>query len=195
MIERQLDALEARYEELNTEAAQTDTTRDIERYRAVIRELSALEETVVAWRRARKTKAEIEEAREMLQDPDMAEAAREELPALEESLEEQMRALKLMLLPKDPNADKNVILEIRPAAGGDEAALFAALLLRMYQRYAERHRMKYEPLDISETELKGIKEAVVMLSGRGAYSRLRFESGVHRVQRVPVTEACGSFLL
>ncbi len=191
MIDNQLDAMEARYEELSLESQQPDVTSDIVRYRAILKELSELEPTVAAWRRAKKTDEEIAQAREMLLDPDMAAMAGEELERLEEDKKSQLTALKRMLLPKDPNDGKNVIVEIRPAAGGDEAALFAGLLLRMYQRYAERHRMAFELVDVTETELKGVKEAVAMLSGGGAYSRLKFESGVHRVQRVPVTEAGG----
>ena len=191
VIDNQLNAMEARFEELNVAAAQPDVIADVERYRAVIREISELEGIVTAWRQARKTSDEILQAREMLRDPDMADMAAEELAELEALRDRQTRELKMMLLPRDPNDDRNVIVEIRPAAGGDEAALFAGLLLRMYQRYAERHRMKYEVIDITETELKGIKEAVVMLSGGSAWSRLKYESGVHRVQRVPVTEAGG----
>ena len=133
----------------------------------------------------------IAQAREMLSDPDMAALAGEELRELLPKEEAQREVLRRFLIPRDPDDDRSVVMEIRPGAGGDEAALFAALLLRMYQRYAERKGFRFEPVDITDTELGGVKEAVFTLSGGGAFSRMKFESGVHRIQRVPVTEAGG----
>ena len=127
----------------------------------------------------------------MLEVPEMEELAKSELNELRERREQQEHKLKLLLLPKDPDADRNVVVEIRQGAGGDEAALFGALLLRMYTRYAERHRFKVEPVSYNMTELGGVKEAVFTIIGQGAFSRLKYESGVHRVQRVPSTEASG----
>ena len=124
-------------------------------------------------------------------DRDMKELAESELRELEKKAEQQIGELKVMLLPKDKNDDRNVIMEIRAGTGGDEAALFGAVLLRMYQRYAERHGFKYELIDINETERGGVKEAVFSLTGKGVYARMKFESGVHRVQRVPETETQG----
>ena len=191
MIESPFEALEARYEELSVESAQAEVIADSKRYQAVLKEMSDLEPRVLAWREYRKAEARRAEAEEMLADPELKEMAEEELKELRPQLEEMRHRLKLMLIPVDKNDERNVIIEIRPAAGGDEAALFAALLLRMYQRYAERHRMRFEALSVADTELGGVKEATVMISGSGAYSRLKFESGVHRIQRVPVTEAGG----
>ena len=127
----------------------------------------------------------------MLSVPDMAELAQEELPRLEKQKCEMEQELRLLLLPKDPDADKNVVVEIRQGAGGDEAALFGALLLRMYTRYAERNRFRVEMVSANMTELGGVKEAVFTISGNGAFSLLKYESGVHRVQRVPTTESGG----
>ena len=124
-------------------------------------------------------------------DRDIKELAESELRELEKKAEQQIGELKVMLLPKDKNDDRNVIMEIRAGTGGDEAALFGAVLLRMYQRYAERHGFKYELIDINETERGGVKEAVFSLTGKGVYARMKFESGVHRVQRVPETETQG----
>ena len=191
MIESPFEAIAARYEELSVESSQAEVIADSKRYQAVLKEMSDLEPRVLAWREYRDAEARRAEAEEMLSDPELKEMAEEELKELRPQLEDMRRRLKLMLIPVDKNDERNVIIEIRPAAGGDEAALFAALLLRMYQRYAERHRMRFEPVSVADTELGGVREAVVMISGAGAYSRLKFESGVHRIQRVPVTEAGG----
>ena len=127
----------------------------------------------------------------MLDDPDMGQMAREELSALDAELEKTEREIKLLLLPRDPDDDKSVVMEIRSGAGGEEAALFGTMLMRMYTRYAERHGWRVEMMDANMTELGGVKEAVFVIAGEGAFSRLRYESGVHRVQRVPVTESNG----
>ena len=144
-----------------------------------------------AYREYQQILREEAEAQEMLEVPEMEELAKSELNELRERREQQEHKLKLLLLPKDPDADRNVVVEIRQGAGGDEAALFGALLLRMYTRYAERHRFKFEPVSYNMTELGGVKEAVFTIIGQGAFSRLKYESGVHRVQRVPSTEASG----
>ncbi len=191
MIESAFEAFAARYEELNVASAQPEVIADVKKYQAILRELTDLEPRVQAWQAWQALEKRRLETEEMLSDPDLKEMAEEELKALRQETEERLMQMKLMLIPRDPNDSRNVILEVRPAAGGEEAALFAALLLRMYQRYAERSRMRFEPLSVSDTELGGVKEAVVMISGAGAFSRLKFESGVHRIQRVPITEAGG----
>ncbi len=191
MIENQMLAIQERYEELSIASAQGDIIRDIRRYQAIVREMNELEPKVKAWQHYLDLKKHLSEAEDMLSDEELRPMAEEEAARLRKEMEEGLRGLRMMLIPTDPNDGRNVIIEIRPGAGGDEAALFAALLLRMYQRYAERHRMRFEPVSVSDTELGGVKEAVVMLSGNAAYSRLKFESGVHRIQRVPVTEAGG----
>ncbi len=191
MIDNQLEAMEARYEELSVASEQSDVTQDIKRYQEILREMNELEGPVSKWRELKKLRGEERDAEEMLSDPEMADAAEAELKEVRQRIRDLTQEIKIMLIPVDPNDNRNVIIEIRPGAGGDEAALFAALLLRMYQRYAERHRMRFEPVSVTDTELGGVKEATVTLSGSGAYSRLKFESGVHRIQRVPVTEAGG----
>ncbi|MBQ8137463.1 MAG: peptide chain release factor 1 [Clostridia bacterium] len=191
MIENHMAALEARFEELTEALSHPDTVSDIKKYQALLKERSEIEPKVAAWQAYSRLDEELNEARQMLGDPELGSMAEDEIPQLEEKKAALYRDMRLMMLPHDDRDDRNVIIEIRPGAGGDEAALFAALLLRMYQRYAERHRMRFEPVSVADTELGGVKEAVVMLSGHGAYSRLKFESGVHRIQRVPVTEAGG----
>ena len=190
-MEAQFEAMEGRLEELTVATAQPEIIADVPRWQAMLKEMSQLEPAVNAWRQYKNLLAQIEQAKEMRADPDLAEMAEEELKDLLPREEEERNRLRLFLIPHDPNDDRSVVMEIRPGAGGDEAALFAALLLRMYQRYAERKGYQFEPVDISTTELKGIKEAVFTLNGVGAFSRMKFESGVHRIQRVPVTEAGG----
>ncbi len=185
------DFIVARQQELTEAVSQPDIIADTERYQKLLRELASLAPQVEAWQAYQSTLSEIEEAKEMLSMPDMADIAGEELKRLEQLKEEQEIALRLLLIPKDPDDDRNVVMEIRQGAGGDEAALFGAILLRMYTRYAERHRLKLEPVSYTMTELGGVKEAVFNIKGKGAFSRLKFESGVHRVQRVPSTESSG----
>ncbi|NCB06205.1 MAG: peptide chain release factor 1, partial [Clostridia bacterium] len=180
-----------RYEELSTALAQPEIIADQQKWQTLCREHAALEENVSAYHAYQDTLRQIREAKDLLTHPDMADMAREELAELEKKQQEQERALKLLLLPKDPNDERNVVMEIRQGAGGDEAALFGALLLRMYTRYAERHRLRVEPVSYNMTELGGVKEAVFTIAGHGAFSRLKYESGVHRVQRVPSTESGG----
>lgn len=191
MIEAQFEAMEGRLEELQEASAQPEIIADVPKWQNILKEISQLEPAVAAFRAYRQLQEEIEQAREMRNDPDLKEMAEEELKALIPREEREREQLRLFLIPRDPNDDRSVVMEIRPGAGGEEAALFASLLLRMYQRYAERHGFLFEPVDISDTELGGVKEAVFTLTGRGAFSRMKYESGVHRIQRVPVTEAGG----
>ena len=183
--------MEARLEEMTIASAQPEVVLDVPRYQKLIREIAQLEPAVSAWRQYKLLLSQIRQAREMREDPDLASMAEEELKALLPREEREREALRLFLIPRDPNDERSVVMEIRPGAGGEEAALFAALLLRMYQRYAERKGLLFEAVDIAATELGGVKEAVFTLSGAGAFSRMKFESGVHRIQRVPVTEAGG----
>ncbi len=185
------DWMLARYQELSEAVSQPEIIADQARWQKLLKEHASLEPAVEAYRAYQKTLDEIGEARELLGQPDMAQLAQDELSELEARREAQEHALKLLLLPKDPDADRNVVMEIRQGAGGDEAALFGALLMRMYTRYAERHRFRVEPVSSSMTELGGVKEAVFTIAGEGAFSRLKYESGVHRVQRVPTTESGG----
>lgn len=180
-----------RYQELSEAVSQPDIIADTPRWQKLLKEHASLEPAVQAWNAYRKTLSDIEGAKELLSQPDMAELAQQELNELTETKARQEEALKILLLPKDPDGERNVVVEIRPGAGGDEAALFGALLLRMYTRYAERHHFRVEPVNYSMTELGGVKEAVFTIAGQGAFSRMKFESGVHRVQRVPTTEAGG----
>ena len=190
-MEAQFEAMEGRLEELTLASAQPEIIADVPRWQGILKEIAQLEPAVDAWRRYRQLQEEIAQARDMRSDPELAQMAEEELKALLPREEAQRQQLRLLLIPHDPNDDRSVVMEIRPAAGGEEAALFAALLLRMYQRYAERKGFAFEAVDITDTELGGIKEAVFTLNGRGAFSRMKYESGVHRIQRVPVTEAGG----
>lgn len=194
MIEK-LQKLRERYTLLADRLSQPDAMDDLAAWKEMVREHSALEEIVAEYDAYTKDRAERDSCREMLADhpdPEMKELVEEELAELEQTLSKREETLKTLLLPKDVNDDKNVILEIRAGTGGDEASLFGADLLRMYQRYAERHGYKVETLSENMTELGGVKEIVLSLSGRhGVYARLKFESGVHRVQRVPETESQG----
>ena len=189
-----LKSLKNRYEELSALLAQPETMNDQKRYRELAREHAQLSEIVAAYDRYTATVQELADCRAMLSeqhDAEMRELIHAELTALEEAETKLVEELKFMLLPRDPNDERSVIIEIRAGTGGDEAALFGADLLRMYQRYAERHGFKAEFLNENMTEMGGVKEVVLSLSGRGAYSRMKFESGVHRVQRVPETESQG----
>lgn len=191
MIEAQFEAMEARLEELQEASAQPEIIADVARWQKILKEISQLEPAVTAFRAYRQLQSQIAQAREMREDPDLKDMAEEELRSLLPQEERDRQALRLFLLPRDPNDERSVVMEIRPGAGGEEAALFAALLLRMYQRYAERRGYLFEAVDVSATELGGVKEAVFTLTGNGAFSRMKYESGVHRIQRVPVTEAGG----
>ncbi len=184
---------EARYGELAAMVADPAVQADGNAYRKHTKEMSDLQPLVEGYQEFQKLRDEIASARDMAAsgDPDMAALANEELPALEQRLEALEQEVKRLLVPKDPNDEKNVMLEIRAGTGGDEAALFAADLFRMYSRFAERQRWKVDPISVSETGTGGYKEIIATIEGRGAYSRMKHESGVHRVQRVPATETQG----
>ena len=186
-----LDWVHPRFEELGAMLSDPLVAQDQEKWRALMREHSQLEPLDRAVSRYAAMLGERESAQAMLSDADMAEMAREELSRLEAEIAAVEQEIQLMLLPRDPNADRNVVMEIRSGAGGEEAALFGTMLMRMYTRYAERRGWRVEMMDASMTELGGVKEAVFTIAGEGAFSRLRYESGVHRVQRVPVTESNG----
>lgn len=186
-----LDWVHPRYEELGALLSDPAVVQDQEKWRALMREHSQLEPLDAAVKRYAQLLSEREEAKAMLADADMAAMAREELVHLEEEIPSCEREIQLLLLPRDPNDERNVVMEIRGGAGGEEAALFGAMLMRMYTRYAERHGWRVEMMDANMTELGGVKEAIFTISGAGAFSRLKYESGVHRVQRIPVTESNG----
>lgn len=193
MLER-MKKVEERFEELDRMMAQPEIAADYIRVEALARERAQLSEVVGVAREIRSIDGEAAGLRAMLRDEsdeELAEMAREELAALQSRRESAETALKLALVPKDPNDDKNVIVEIRAGTGGDEAGLFAADLFRMYARYAQRRAWKTDVIDLNETGIGSVKEIVFEVRGRGAYSRLKRESGVHRVQRVPVTESSG----
>ena len=183
--------IQGRYEELSEAISQPEVLADNARYQACLKERAALEPQVEAWQRYQALLRHLSEAEEMLDDPDLMEEAQAELDALRPQKEALEQELRILLLPRDPHEDSSVIMEIRSGAGGEEACLFGAVLLRMYTRWAERHGYRVEPISSSVTELGGIKEAVFAVAGRGVYARLKYESGVHRVQRVPVTESNG----
>ena len=185
------DWMVGRYQELSEAVSQPEIIADQAKWQKLLKEHASLEPAVNAYKAYQKTLSDIEGAKELLSSPEMAELAQMELDELTESKARQEEELKILLLPKDPDADRNVVVEIRPGAGGDEAALFGALLLRRYTHYAEAHRFRVEPVSYSMTELGGVKEAVFTIVGNGAFNRMKFESGVHRVQRVPSTEAGG----
>lgn len=186
-----LENVEKRYEELNSKISDPDVIANQNEWKKLMKEHADIEEIVEKYREYKKIVQSIDELKEMLNDKEMHELAQMELDENKEKLPKIEEELKLLLVPKDPNDDKNVIMEIRGGAGGEESSLFAADLFRMYSMYAERKRWKFEVLNLNETELGGIKEATIMITGKGAYSRLKFESGVHRVQRVPDTESSG----
>ena len=186
-----LDWVHPRFEELGAMLSDPQVTQDQAKWRALMREHSQLEPLDRAVSRYAAMLEERDGAQAMLADADMAEMASEELARLEAEIAAVEREIQLLLLPRDPDADRNVVMEIRSGAGGEEAALFGTMLMRMYTRYAERRGWRVEMMDASMTELGGVKEAVFTIAGDGAFSRLRYESGVHRVQRVPVTESNG----
>lgn len=183
--------IENRYEELSEAIVQPEIIADTAKYQAYLKERAALEPQVEAWRRYTALLDNIAQAKEMLAEPDLADMAREELDALLPQKDAMETELQILLLPRDPDDDHNVIIEIRGGAGGEESCLFAAELVRMYSRYAERHGFRVEPLYTQETELGGVKECAFSIVGSGAFARMKYESGVHRVQRIPVTEANG----
>jgi peptide chain release factor 1 len=193
VIDAKLVQIATQYDALQAELARPETGSDPAALKRLGKELSQLDAVVAAWRELLVIRKGLAEALEMrdLGDDDMHDMAQEEVRSLEAGEADLVDQLRVLLLPRDPNDEKNVILEIRAGTGGEEAKLFAAELLRMYLRYAERHRMSAEVLSLGETGIGGINEAIVQIVGRGAFSRLKFEAGVHRVQRIPVTESSG----
>ena len=186
-----LEAVEKRYDELTTQISDPAIIANNNEWRKLIKEHSSMEDVVVKYKEYKQIENNMNEAKEMMEDPEMKELAEEEYYNSKEKLSKIEEELKFLLIPKDPNDDKSVICEIRGGAGGEEASLFAATLFRMYGMYAERKHWKIEILNENSTELGGYKEISFMVTGKGAYSRLKFESGVHRVQRVPDTENSG----
>ncbi len=180
-----------RFDEIEELLADNGTIANQEKYTELLKEHASIVEIVTKAKRLEKAAEELSAAKEMLTLPDMADMAREEVDILNTEIAKLNGEIKILLLPKDPNDDKSVILEIRAGTGGEEAALFGMNLLRMYTRYAETHGFKMESLSSNFTELGGVKEVVLEIAGKGAYSRLKYESGVHRVQRVPETESGG----
>ena len=189
-----LGVLEEKFEDLNMRVSDPEIISDQSTWQKLMKEVSDLEPIVSKYREYKQTKEDMEAAKEILEtssDEEFRELAKMELSEKEADMENIQSELKILMLPKDPNDDKNVIVEIRGGAGGDEAALFAGVLFRMYSMYASARRWKVELLSSNETGIGGYKEVVFMINGKGAYSRLKFESGVHRVQRVPDTESSG----
>ena len=188
---QKLDSVEKRYEDLTKKISDPEIISKQDEWKNYMKEHAEIEPIVEKYREYKKVKQAMEEAKEMMEDPEMKELAEVELLDNKEKLPKIEEELKILLIPKDPDDDKDVICEIRAGAGGEEAALFAGTLFRMYSMYAERKHWKLEIVNENETGIGGYKEISFMISGKGAYSRLKFESGVHRVQRVPETEANG----
>ena len=186
-----LTAEETRYEQLMAEMADPSVQSDNARFRENSKALAEIQPLVEQFRRYKDVVSQIEATQELLKDPDMRELAQEEMKNLEPTRDNLLAEIKVLLVPKDPNDAKNVVLEIRAGTGGDEAALFASDLFRMYSRYAERQGWRLEVLNLSDSGAGGIKEVIALIEGQRVYSRLKYESGVHRVQRVPATEASG----
>ena len=188
-----LDFITDKYDELARLVSDPDIINNQPVWQKHIKEMGEIEPIVNKYKEYKKAKQDLADAKEMLQEDDeeIREMAKLEISELNDLIAQQEDELKVLLLPKDPNDEKNVILEVRAGTGGEEAALFGADLLRMYIRYAERNRWKTEMMDVNDTGLGGIKEAVILIKGKGAYSRLKYESGVHRVQRVPETDSSG----
>lgn len=191
---KKLEVLEDKYRDLNEKISNPEIINDQKTWQKYMKEQSDLEPIVMKYREYTDVLNNIKDSKEILQeesDEELRELAKMELSEMEEKIEPLESELKILLLPKDPNDDKNVIVEVRGGAGGDEAALFAGSLFRMYSRYAERRRWKMELLTASDTGVGGYKEVSFLIKGKGAYSRLKYESGVHRVQRIPATESGG----
>ena len=194
-LDARLAGVAQQYDELQRELAQPENSSDPDAIRRLGRELARLEPVVAAYRRLESTRSELAGARELREasegDEEMRAMANDEVERLTADETRLVDELRVLLLPRDPNDDRDVIMEIRAGTGGDEAALFAGELFRMYVRYAERHKLTPEVLSVSETGIGGVKEAILQVHGDGAYSRLKFEGGVHRVQRIPATESSG----
>ncbi|MBQ8201504.1 MAG: peptide chain release factor 1 [Clostridia bacterium] len=183
--------IQERWDELSAAIVEPEVIADTSRYQAYLKEHAALEPQVQAWQQYQTLLKHEAQAREMLADPDLCDMAQEELSDLLARKADMEQALRILLLPRDPNDDHNVVIEVRGGAGGEESCLFAAELVRMYARYAERCGFRVEPVYTQSTELGGIKEACFSIIGSGAFARMKYESGVHRVQRIPVTDANG----
>ena len=190
-IARQLESIQGRYEELSIRITLPEVIADTPLFTRLMREHSELSELIDIAECFEKLESELAGAEEMLADPDMAKLAHAEIEDLNRKIDECVREARIALLPKDPDDQKNAVLEVRAGAGGDEAGLFGAELLRMYMHYADRRGWKAELIEDGSTELGGVKESTLLIQGRDVFSRLKFESGVHRVQRVPVTESSG----
>jgi peptide chain release factor 1 len=194
-LDARLREVVSQYDDVQAKLSTPEVSRDPDQLRTLGREMARLEPVVQAFQKLEATRAELAGAREMRDgadaDPEMKSMVADEIDRLSADEARLLEEMKVLLLPRDPNDDRDVILEIRAGAGGDEAALFAAELYRMYVRYAERHRYTPELLSLNETGIGGVKEAIVQVHGDGAYSRLKFEGGVHRVQRIPATESSG----
>ena len=188
---QKLEDVEKRYEELNKLISDPEVISNQNEWKKLMKEQSDLEDVVLKYREYKKVKQNFDEAKEMVNDPDLKELAEDEMEKAKDLLPKIEEELKILLIPKDPNDDSNVICEIRAGAGGEEAALFAGVLFRMYSMYAERKHFSIQVLNENETGIGGYKEISFMITGKGAYSRFKFESGVHRVQRVPDTESSG----
>jgi len=188
---QKLEAVERRFEELNEKISDPEVIARQDEWKSLMKEHANLVDIVAKFREYKKAKADFEEAKQMVGDPELKELAEMEMETLREKIPHIEEELKILLIPKDPDDDKNIICEIRAGAGGDEAALFAGTLFRMYNMYAETKHWKIDILNENETGLGGYKEVTFMVTGKGVYSRLKFESGVHRVQRVPDTESSG----
>ena len=186
-----LENVEKRYDELTKMIADPEVISNHAEWQKLMKEHASIEDVVLKFREYKKVKQDMEEAEELMHDPEMKDLAESEYYGLKEQLPKLEEELKFLLIPKDPDDDKNIICEIRAGAGGEEAALFAGTLFRMYTMYAEKKHWKLEVLNENETGLGGYKEISFMITGKGVYSRLKFESGVHRVQRVPDTESSG----
>ena len=186
-----LDAVEKRYDELTKLISDPDIIANQSEWQKLMKEHASIEDVALKYREYKKVKNDMDEAKEMMEDKELKELAEADYYANKEKLPKIEEELKVLLIPKDPDDDKNIICEIRAGAGGEEAALFAGTLFRMYNMYAERKHWKVEVLNENETGLGGYKEVSFMVTGKGVYSRLKFESGVHRVQRVPDTESSG----
>ena len=190
MIER-LEATLAKYEFLEQELTKPEVLSDIKKTRELSKEMSSIEELVACYKKYKKVLNEISEAEEMVKDPELAEMAKEEIKSLNEEKDKLDQELEILLIPKDPNDSKNVVIEIRGAAGGDEANIFAGDLFRMYTRYAEKKGFSYNVYNSVDGTAGGFSQIEFIIKGEGAYSLLKYESGSHRVQRVPVTESNG----
>ena len=188
---QKLEAVEQRYEELNKKISDPEVIARQDEWKNLMKEHAALVDVVEKYREYKKAQSDLEEAQQMLNDKDLKELAEMEIDELRNKIPQIEEELKILLIPKDPDDDKNIICEIRAGAGGEEAALFAGTLFRMYNMYAETKHWKIDILNENETGLGGYKEVTFMVTGKGVYSRLKFESGVHRVQRVPDTESSG----